>query len=785
MAYGRSVFPEQLDSFLELLDLNADQRINADRYKVLKLKTSLNEAEQTELNGLMVTLQNYILTPEIWNKTNDCLVGMETFITTTWKNYYKYIGDYSGSTAYKAYNSVRYTDGNIYMALQDVTGVLPTDNTKWLKLSSKGDRGLTQKGLYSGVTTYIKDDVVNYDGSAYICILNSTGNLPTNTTYWNLLISKGDAGVGLVYRGEYSASTAYVLNDLVTRYGSTYYCKQGNTGVLPEGDTTQTYWNVYIAGGGENLGDLQTTNKTSLVGAVNEIHGEATTHENKFSSTSVIGHIQLATNAEVTTGTDTTRAVTPSGVKVELDKKVNHSLATATNDFLVGNIGGGSWVKKTLAEIKTILGLGTAAYTASTAYATAAHENDTSKHVNATNCSEGTNANAEGDNTIASGVTSHAEGINNLATGYYSHAEGSANNAYGTASHAEGLNNFAEDYTHAEGKFNLGIYGTVINITAVSGQTITVASTTGLAINDYIYIKIDNNVAIEAQITNIVGSVLTVSGGTPNSNWKKVIKANGNSTIHVEGMSNLASGFVCHAEGYYTTASGDYSHAEGSYTTASAINSHVMGQYNKALTGSASTFATTNHAFVIGNGTSAGALSNAFRVNFNGAAYGLSAYNSTGADYAEMFEWKDQNPENEDRVGYFVTIDGDKIRKANSTDDYILGVVSASPSVIGNNSADQWIGQYLKDEFDRPLVDETGNYILNPEWDTTKEYIAREARPEWDAIGLVGRLLVRDDGTCIVNGYCKSNDNGIATNGDSGYRVMKRVSENIVQVLIK
>lgn len=50
---------------------------------------------------------------------------------------------------------------------------------------------------------------------------------------------------------------------------------------------------------------------------------------------------------------------------------VPHSLATAANDFLVAS-GAGAFVKKTLAEVKAILGLGTAAYTASTAYATAA-----------------------------------------------------------------------------------------------------------------------------------------------------------------------------------------------------------------------------------------------------------------------------------------------------------------------------------------------------------------------------------------------------------------------------
>lgn len=50
---------------------------------------------------------------------------------------------------------------------------------------------------------------------------------------------------------------------------------------------------------------------------------------------------------------------------------IKHSLATAANDFLVAS-GVGVFVKKTLAEVKTALGLGSAAYTASSDYAVAA-----------------------------------------------------------------------------------------------------------------------------------------------------------------------------------------------------------------------------------------------------------------------------------------------------------------------------------------------------------------------------------------------------------------------------
>lgn len=53
-----------------------------------------------------------------------------------------------------------------------------------------------------------------------------------------------------------------------------------------------------------------------------------------------------------------------------VDTKIPKTLATAADQFLVSS-GAGSWVIKTVAQIKTLLGLKSAAYTESSAYATA------------------------------------------------------------------------------------------------------------------------------------------------------------------------------------------------------------------------------------------------------------------------------------------------------------------------------------------------------------------------------------------------------------------------------
>lgn len=53
------------------------------------------------------------------------------------------------------------------------------------------------RGAYSGATAYVVDDIVTYSNETYICILASTGNLPTNGTYWTKLAAKGTDGTDL------------------------------------------------------------------------------------------------------------------------------------------------------------------------------------------------------------------------------------------------------------------------------------------------------------------------------------------------------------------------------------------------------------------------------------------------------------------------------------------------------------------------------------------------------------------------------------------------------------
>ena len=374
-----------------------------------------------------------------------------------------------------------------------------------------------------------------------------------------------------------------------------------------------------------------------------------------------------------------------------------------------------------------------------------------------------------------------------------------------------------------------------------TGATTASGALTNLGIDTALSNKADKD------LSNVTGMIPITAGGTGNASGYIRTGQKSNTTIgdkatcegnnttasgnysHAEGANTTASGNYSHAEGNSTTASGNYSHAEGSSTTASKTYSHsegagttakgnyshaagyytisnfyqtVVGRYNVEK-GSTSSYTSDSGYFIVGCGTDPSSTANCLRAT-ESKVYGKT-YSSSGADYAEMFEWLDGNISNEDRIGKFVTLDGDKIKLATSQDDYILGVVSGNPSVIGDSHSDQWAYMFEQDIFGRPIYetvtipeekDNDGNIIVeehteeqlkvSKQYDNTQPYIARDKRKEWVAVGLLGKLICIDDGTSEINGYVKPNENSIATHSEekTKYRVMKRIDETHIQIMI-
>jgi len=76
-----------------------------------------------------------------------------------------------------------------------------------------GNIKFTWQGAYDANTAYAIDDVVSYNGSSYVCIQASTGNLPTVTTHWNVMSLAGTNGTDLT-------TTLTTQGDILYRDGS-------------------------------------------------------------------------------------------------------------------------------------------------------------------------------------------------------------------------------------------------------------------------------------------------------------------------------------------------------------------------------------------------------------------------------------------------------------------------------------------------------------------------------------------------------------------------------------
>lgn len=402
------------------------------------------------------------------------------------------------------------------------------------------------------------------------------------------------------------------------------------------------------------------------------------------------------------------------------------------------------------------------------------------------------------DFSMAWGEGSHVEGGYNLVLGKFAHAEGQKNLATKESSHVEGYETLAcNKAVHAEGYQTISgfsYYDAYHGSHAEGHRTVAMSKGShaeGYGSNQFDYTKwqewlVNNNYVDDADREPIFDKVGLLDYYIAKNKPYLVSYGEG---AHAEGCNTLALGNKSHASGMNTVAYHDYQ--------------RVHGKHNQVDNGSS-----IKYVDIVGWGGSKTALQNIYTLNTDGQGYFAGGTTTTGEDYAEFFEWEDGNPNNEDRVGLLVALDGEHIKPANSGDD-ILGVISGTVAVLGGNYEWEWNGKYLTDDFGRVqyeeveefedvLNEETGEIeqkslgffkhpILNPEYDATKEYVNRADRPEWDTVGMLGKLYVHDDGTCIPNFYATAGFNGVATSSleKTNMRVLSRVNDNVIRVLLK
>ncbi|WP_246510191.1 hypothetical protein [Bradyrhizobium glycinis] len=174
----------------------------------------------------------------------------------------------------------------------------PTTGNTWVKSGGVWSylgiyKAFQLKGAWSGATGYAVGDVVTLSGSSYVCVLDHTNHIPPNTTYWQLLASKGDTGAtgatgagyggmsttsltigtgskafttqsGFAYqngarvRASSAANTSNWMEGLATYSGTTLTISVDKT----NGSGTLAHWNFNVVGQ-PGAGDLSSANNLS------------------------------------------------------------------------------------------------------------------------------------------------------------------------------------------------------------------------------------------------------------------------------------------------------------------------------------------------------------------------------------------------------------------------------------------------------------------------------------------------------------------------------------------
>jgi hypothetical protein len=140
-----------------------------------------------------------------------------------------------------------------------------------LKQTEGGVNEPTLKGVWTSSLTYFNNDVVSYSGQSWIAT-SAVSHVATNDTNattgypgagpWNVYVSKGDDGAGVVYRGDFNTAETYFNNidrkDIVRQIANgtyPYWIFVGTDASVPgagnppptSGNTATAYWKSFGA----------------------------------------------------------------------------------------------------------------------------------------------------------------------------------------------------------------------------------------------------------------------------------------------------------------------------------------------------------------------------------------------------------------------------------------------------------------------------------------------------------------------------------------------------------
>ena len=147
---------------------------------------------------------------------------------------------WNSATEYELNDVVKY-GGNAYVYTNALatTGNLPTNTTYWKTMVE----GINFLGVYSNATAYKPGDSVTHGANLYLAENPTAGNTPPNATYWSKIAS------GIQYEGTFSSGGTYQKDDIVSFGGSVYIALQDTAGSnAPSSSANTAYWAKLVDG---------------------------------------------------------------------------------------------------------------------------------------------------------------------------------------------------------------------------------------------------------------------------------------------------------------------------------------------------------------------------------------------------------------------------------------------------------------------------------------------------------------------------------------------------------
>ena len=151
---------------------------------------------------------------------------------------FSFVGDWETSTDYNLGDIVLY-DGSLWRCvINHNSSSFAVDIANWLAFSQT----TSFVGAWVASTSYAPGAVVSYGGNAYQCVTahTSSSTLEDNIADWEIYLE------GVSWKGEFSTSTVYRINDLVKYGGTIFRCIETHTSSVALDDTK---FNVEVFGG--------------------------------------------------------------------------------------------------------------------------------------------------------------------------------------------------------------------------------------------------------------------------------------------------------------------------------------------------------------------------------------------------------------------------------------------------------------------------------------------------------------------------------------------------------